>query len=457
MSTPARPLITRLLNAAVITILATPVLFVQSTLATPPVTERVSVDSVGYEGDRVSRSPSISADGQLIAFASEATNLVEGDINGVQDIFLHDWLTGATSRLSVDSQGQEANAASSWPEISADGNWVAFSSAASNLVDGDTNGVEDIFVVELPTGNIERVSISSSRVQANAASIHPVISGDGRYVAFVSSATNLFTSVSGGHTEIYLYDRVNRILQWVSAPIGNENDGDSREVAISADGNWVAFSSSSSQLISNDGNIFSDVFLWSRTTGSMTCVSVSPSGQAANSLSYNPALSADGRYIAFRSHAENLVTTDGNGMGDIFRRDRVNGTTQLVSLSSAGEQAGMPSDEPAISADGRFIAFRSFAQNLVPNDTNSNTDIFLRDMQGTTTRVSMDSDGGQSNQNDYTPTINGDGSAIGFFSEANNLVLVDTNEVGDVFSHGDKPLPEPTATPTTEPTEAPTE
>ena len=145
MSTPARPLITRLFNAAVITLLATPVLFVQSTLATPPVTERVSVDSAGYEGDRVSRSPSLTSDGQLIAFASEATNLVEGDSNGAQDIFLHDWLTGATMRLSLDAEGQEANAASAWPEISSDGSWVTFSSAASNLVEGDTNGVEDIF------------------------------------------------------------------------------------------------------------------------------------------------------------------------------------------------------------------------------------------------------------------------------------------------------------------------
>ena len=132
MSTPGRPLILRLLNAAVITILASPVLFVQPTQATPPVTERVSVDSVGYEGDRASRSPSINGDGQIIVFASEATNLVENDSNNAQDIFVHDWLSGTTTRVSVDAQGQQANGPSAWPEISGDGRWVAFSSSASN-------------------------------------------------------------------------------------------------------------------------------------------------------------------------------------------------------------------------------------------------------------------------------------------------------------------------------------
>jgi hypothetical protein len=458
MSTPGRPLIFRLSTAAVIAILATPVFFVQPTLATPPVTERVSVDSAGYEGDRVSRNPSISSDGQLIVFASEATNLVEGDSNNVQDIFLHDWLTGITSRLIVGLQGQEANGTSAWPEISADGTTVAFSSTASNLVEGDTNGVEDVFVVELTSGSIERVSLSSSKSQANLASYQPVISGDGRFVAFISLATNLFQGADSGTAEVYLYDRANSQLQWVSDPSGGPNDYPCGELAISADGNWVAFSSRSSQLVPWDTNGRSDVFLWNRTSSTLSSVSSPNSIDQANSSSYQPALSADGRLIAFRSHATNLITQDENGFGDIFVYDRITGSTRLVSLASTGEQANGPSDEPAISVDGRFIAFRSYATNLVSNDTNIYSDIYVRDMQGTTTRVSVDSQGGQSNESNYTPTINYDGSALAFYSEADNLdlVLVDANNVGDVFSHGDKPLPEPTETPTDEPTTTPT-
>jgi outer membrane biosynthesis protein TonB len=460
MSTPRRPFNLRLLYAGLTAILASSVFFVQPTLATPPVTERVSVDSAGNEGDLVSQTPSISGDGQLIVFASEATNLVENDLNDAQDIFLHDWLTGATTRISVSATGQESNGDSAWPAISADSNVIAFSSNASNLVEGDSNQVEDVFVVDRSTGLIERVSLSSSREEANGASSQPVISSDGRYIAFVSSATNLFPGASSGHSEVYLYDRVKRAILWVSAPAGvGNNDDDSREVTISGDGNWVAFSSSSTQLVGGDTNNRSDIFLWSRGSNTIARLNLSSSGAQADRSSYEPAISSDGRWIAFRSYATNLVGNDTNGMGDIFLCDRLNGNIQLVSLSSTGEQAqGGSSDEAVVSADGRFVAFRSSANNLVASDTNGMMDIFVRDMQGTTTRVSVDSNGSQSNDNNYAPTINLDGAILAFYSVSTNLdlVLVDTNNTGDVFAHGEKPV-EPTPTPTTEPTETPTE
>jgi Tol biopolymer transport system component len=460
MSTPRKPINLRLLYAGLTAILASSVFIVQPTLAKPPVTERVSVDSAGQQGDLVSRTPSISGDGQLIVFASEATNLVENDSNNAQDIFLHDWLTGATTRISVGPAGQESNGDSAWPEISADGNVVAYSSTASNLVEGDTNQVEDVFVVERSTGLIERVSLSSSREEANGASSQPVISSDGRYIAFVSSATNLFPGASSGHSEVYLYNRAKRTILWVSAPIGfGNNDGDSREVTISGDGNWVAFSSSSTQLVNGDTNNRSDIFLWSRGSNTIERLNLSPAGAQADRSSYEPAISANGRWIAFRSYATNLVGNDTNGMGDIFLCDRLNGTIQLVSLSSTGEQAqGGSSDEAVVSDDGRFIAFRSSANNLVANDTNGMMDIFVRDMQGTTTRVSVDSNSLQSDDNNYAPAISLDGAALAFYSVSTNLdlVLADTNEAGDIFAHGEKPV-EPTPTPTTEPTETPTE
>jgi len=263
MSTPSKLRFPRLLSAVLIVLLASPALFVQATLAHPNETERVSINSAGSEGNRVSRTPSINADGQIIVFASEATNLVDGDTNNFQDIFLHDWLTGKTERVSLNVHGQEANGASDWPEISADGLSVVFTSTASNLVDGDSNGFEDVFVVNLQSGEVELVDQSATGDQANAASTQPVISGDGRFVAFVSAATNLVPGATAGLEEIYLFDRADGSLQWISAPrIGAVNDGVSGEPAISADGSWVAFSSASSQLVPGDTLGRRDVFLW---------------------------------------------------------------------------------------------------------------------------------------------------------------------------------------------------
>ncbi|MCJ7548509.1 MAG: hypothetical protein MUQ30_02365, partial [Anaerolineae bacterium] len=460
MSTPSKPRFPRLLSAVVIVMLASPALLVQATLANPSETERVSISSTGSEGDQLSQTPSISADGRIIVFASEATNLVDGDSNGVQDIFLHDWLSGTTERVSLNGQGQEADGASAWPEISADGSIVVFSSTATNLVEGDTNNFEDVFVVDLQSGAVEWVSHPASGGQADVASSQPAISGDGRFVAFVSAATNLVTGATSGWEEIYLYDRDDGSLEWVSAPrIGLANDGSSGEPAISADGNWVAFSSNSSQLVPGDNEGLRDIFLWNLASSALERVSVTQAGDGANSLSYAPAISADGRFIVFWSHASDLVAGDTNSWTDIFLSDRLNGALQRVNLSTTGEQAlGGNSNEPAISADGRFVVFRSGATNLVPNDTNSSRDIFVRDLQGTTTRVSVDSYASESTGHNYSPVISADGAAIAFYSDANNLDLLrlDDNNASDVFTHGEPPTAEPTETPTPTPTETPT-
>jgi Tol biopolymer transport system component len=451
------------LTAAVIALLASPVVFVQSTLATPPLTERVSVDSAGNQADWISESPSISADGRWIAFASEASNLVEGDTNGVRDIFLKDWQTGDIRRLSLDSQENQANGPSTLPTISGDGRWVAFSSSASNLVDDDTNGVEDIFVVEIATGSIERISTTSSGTQANGPSTEPVISSNGQYVAYISTATNLYPGADSGWAEIFFFDRYHHAVWWASMPYSGANNNDSRDVAISADGNWVAFSSRSSVLVPGDNNGRSDVLLWSRGDASLTLISTPGGTVGSDGSSYNPSLSANGRYIAFQSLAKNLappLAEMDNYLQDIILLDRSTNSFAYVSVSTTGGYAeGGLSEDPVVSADGRFIAFRSYATNLVYGDSNDKMDIFLRDMQGGTTLVSIDSNGLQSNAHNYAPSINADGASVTFYTEADNLdlVLADTNAVSDVFAHGDKPVVEPTATPTVEPTETPTE
>ena len=462
MSTPEprRPL--QLLNAVIIAVMAIPAGLVQPAFAdVDVVTERISISSDSVEGDQTSETPAISGDGRLVIFASDATNLVPGDGNGAKDIFLHDWGTGQTELLSLNSTGEEGNASSTWPDISADGRWVAFSSAASNLVPNDTNNAEDIFLFDLQRGGIERLSLSAAGNQVDRASTQPVLSGDGRYVAFVSTATNLFYGATSGRQEIFLLDRSDRSLHWVSRPLsGMVNNGESMEPAISSDGNWVAFSSTSTNLVSSDESPMRDIFLWSRASGSLFRVSETDGGQDADSASYYPALNADGRYLVFKTYSSTLIDTDNNGFADIYLYNRVADTLEIVSLTSNSEQALTgPSDEPAITADGRYIAFRSNASDLVPGDSNGSADVFIRDRQGGTTLASSSTDFNQANGSSYTPAISAVGQALTFYSEAYNLDLlrVDDNESGDVFAHGQPPAPPPTETPTETPTDVPTD
>jgi len=460
MSTPKLHAPLKLLNAVVIAVLATPAVFIQPAAADSEVTERVSISSEGEQGNAASETPDVSADGRMVVFTSEASNLVPDDANGKDDIFLHDWASGQTRRVSLAADGSEGNADSGWPAISADGRWVVFASDASNLVPGDTNGASDVFLVDLQGGGIERISVSAAGTQANGASTQPAISGNGRYIAFSSNATNLFSSATSGQQEVYLLDRSNGSLQWVSRPLpGRTNNGSSIEPAISSDGNWVAFSSSSSQLVSNDTSLLRDIFLWSRTSGTILRITETASGADADSVSYVPAISADGRYVVFRTYASNLVP-DTNALGDVYLYDRVNDSLEIASLANDGSQAlNGSSDEAVVSDDGRFVAFRSNASNLIAGDSNGAADIFIRDRAaGTTTLASAASDASQSDGNSYSPAFSADGQVLAFYSEGVNLDLlrVDDNAVGDVFAHGQPPAPAPTETPTETPTDTPT-
>jgi Tol biopolymer transport system component len=286
---------------------------------------RVSVSSSGVQANGESNSPAISSDGRYVAFDSDASNLVSGDTNGRRDVFVHDRQTGQTTRVSISSGGVQGNAVSVAPTISADGHYVAFNSVSSTLVSGDTNNESDVFVHDRQTGQTTRVSVSSSGAQGNFGSGSQAISADGRYVAFLSSATNL---------------------------------------------------------VSGDNNGNADVFVHDRQTAITTRVSISSGGAEANGSSYEPVISADGRYVAFHSYATNLVSGDTNGERDVFVHDRQTGQTTRVSVSSGGVQASGASVEAAISGDGRYVAFDSWVSNLVSGDTNNTGDVFVRQCPG---------------------------------------------------------------------------
>ena len=409
----------------------------------PGTTELVSVASDGTQANSYSSDSDISADGRYVAFRTYASNLVPGDTNQFTDVFVHDRDTGATERVSVASDATEANSSSTLPSISADGRYVAFMSAATNLVPGDTNGFWDVFVHDRETGATERVSVASDGSQATGpfGSAFPAISANGRYVAFASAATNLVPGDSNGDPDVFVHDRDSGTTERVSvASDGTEADppfAASMDPAISADGRHVAFQSDAFNLVPGDTNALSDIFVHDRDTGTTERVSVAPDGAQGNGDSFTPALSADGRYVAFHSAASTLVPGDANGAMDVFVHDRGTGANELVSVASDGTEANYYSFPPDISADGRLVAFMSFASNLVSDDTNGDPDFFVHDRaSGSTERVSVASDGTQAEGifgGSGIPAINGDGRLVAFESTATNLVPGDTNGEWDVF------------------------
>ncbi|MGH2739940.1 MAG: hypothetical protein ACRDH6_05595, partial [Actinomycetota bacterium] len=422
--------------------------------------------------------PSISGNGRFVAF--ESASQIPGDKLGPTDIFVHDLVTKRTSNASVSSAGAEGDDVSVAPSMSADGRYVGFTSCASNLVPGDDNDLPDVFVHDGLSGATERVSVRSDGQEAQsvptdaraadpalcAVSSPPSISQDGRFVAFTSDLTDLIEGDNNDSTDVFLHDRAAERTTRVSVSSrGLGGDCDSLFPSISADGRFVAFASCASNLVEGDANenlgtpsgSAWDVFVRDRATGTTTLVSVSSSGAQGDLDSWTASISPDGRYVGFPSDATNLVSDDTNSFRDAFVHDRMTGKTIRVSVSSTGEQQLQPEGPEAvgnigfiqqeialvaISSGGRYVAFESRGLGLVPEDDNAASDIFLHDRQiGTTVRVSVSSSGGQGNAGSRIPTISSNGHVLAFQSLATNLASGDAaQESWDVFVHV---LPQP--------------
>jgi len=396
----------------------------------------ISVNGEGENGNSHSQAPTLSADGRYIAFHSDANNLVPNDNNGFTDIFVYDRRLKQMNRISVSSEGSESDFVSYFPALSANGRYVAFQSDASNFMPEDDNQTTDIFVHDRETNATQIVSISSKGKQGNSTSSEPVTSADGRYIAFHSYATNLVSKDTNKRVDVFLHDLETGETTRVSVKNKNiQAKGASFGAAISTDGSYIAFTSDATNLVTGDKNKKTDIFVRDLEKSKTVRVSINNNGEEGDGDSFDASISADGRYIAFGSRATNLVTDDTNGVEDIFVHDRQTGETNRVSINSQGQQAEGVSFGATLSADGRYVVFNSDAGNLVDDDDNETTDVFIHDRQtGQIRRLSLASQFyANSSAASYSPAISEDGRWVVFESRAWNLASNDFNEATDIF------------------------
>lgn len=403
----------------------------------------VSSDFYGNISNGESYASSISNDGRYIAFQSSATNLVP-DVNAAQsNIFLKDANTGTTTLVSGDSAGNqsEAGSYSTDAHISGDGRYVAFTSSATNLVYGGTSGTQ-AFLKDTQSGATTLISSDSAGSQANNNySAILAISRDGRFVAFRSSATNLSANASSGLYQVFMKDTVSGTTSLVSSDsAGNPGNSDSDTASVSEYGRYVTFTSAASNLAGNANGIYT-VFLKDTVSGTTSPVVTDLGG--AGIESGGPNISPDGRYVVFSSSSGNIVPGDTNGRTDAFVKDLQTGTITRADTDSAGNQATFYSGcfycsavAMGISDNGRYALFMADAKsNLVLGGLASPGSFwvaFVKDLQtGNLKQVSINPSGITA-QGEY-PSMSGDGAYVSFQSYDSNYVLGDTNSAVDIF------------------------
>ncbi len=417
-------------------------LLVPAAAAQVGATTLVSVSSSGQQAQAGAWNTSISPDGRYVAFETHSSDLDPAATPGVAQVYLHDRVTGQLVLASVTPAGLGGAKNSGGASVSENGQFVAFFAWDDALVAGDVNGKVDVVVRDIAAGTSSLVSVSTGGGhQGNGDSRECSISADGRFVAFESEASNLVAGDTNGEADVFLRDRQTGVTTRVSvASDGSQADDESRNPALSLDGQHVAFASRSTNLASGTANGAWNVFVHDVATGLTERVSVPLDGGPLLLQADNAGLSADGSVVAFESHSPNLVAGDTNGTKDVFVRDRAAGVTTRVSVSSSGvegddlsgtSQINSFGDERSVSADGRFVVFESEAGNLVPGDTNVRTDIFVHDREtGFTTRVSLDSQFGQGEGHAWLPSVSANGRWVAFESNSDDLVDGDVTPSG---------------------------
>jgi len=399
------------------------------------VTSVISISSNGIPANAACYSPQISGDGRFVVFMSSATNLVDGDTNASNDIFVRDTLLGTTSLVSVSSNGTQGSAASVSPTISTDGRYIAFSSSATNLVDNDTNGKDDIFVRDMVSGTTTLVSRTESGLQGDSDCSNPKISENGLAVAFQSSSGNFALSDTNLASDVFCKNLTTGAIDLVSAGLnGSVQPGDSSLLSISQDGNKVLFISASTGFVPNDNNGNSDCFLRNIVLGITERISVSTAGDEANGSSYGASISSDGNFVAFGTAASNFDPNDPGGLPDVYRRDRSAGVTSLVSKCASSAFCNAESTSASIDASGTKVAYTSLSSDVVPKDTNGTKDIFIRDVVASTSQIgSLNANGSPLTKEAGGGSLSADGRYVAFHTTDSSIVTGDNNSTYDVF------------------------
>lgn len=379
--------------------------------------------------------PAISADGRVVVFQSTSPNLVSGDSSGARHIYAYDRITKEMTRVSVNDSGKPGNKQSFGASISDDGRYVAFISDATNLVEGDSNDKQDVFVRDRKKSTTVRISVSNGGEQADKDCHEVVITADGRLLAFSSMASTLDENTNNRSADIFLCDRAAQFVRRITrSQEGYEADHDSGEPSISANGRFVAFYSHATNMVSNDTNRAPDIYLFDSLNGTTELISVASNRMIGNRDSRRPRVSGDGRFVVFESWADNLVPDDKNETPDIFLRDRESKKTICVSTNMDGKPGNDESRDPRISDDGNFVVFTSYASDLVAGDTNNLPDVFLYDRKTRKTeRVNLTDKREQAAGRSGEAALSGDGKWVAFSSKASNLVEGDTNRSPDIF------------------------
>ncbi len=377
--------------------------------------------------------PSVDATGRYVLFDSGSSELVADDTKGHPDVFLHDREAGRTTRVSVGPGGRELNNTAWRGWITANARYVLFSSSATNVA---TNGSDDFsyqgYIRDLQAGINECVSVSSTGLTARfPGALALEASESGRMVLFTTRADNLVPGATGSVQRLYLRDRVTGQTATVGPAAAETLNGH-----LSGNGRFVTFSTRYS-ITQPDLGVGHEVYVKDLATGQYEIVSRSSSGLRANAAAVPYDVSHDGRYVVFGSAAANLVPNDTNGQFDLFLRDRQTGTTERISVASNEAQANGTSLTGQVSDDGRFVAFWSEATNLVAGSTTS-AHVYLRDrVRGTTQRVDVSTTGvpGNGPVEFNQMAISADGHVVAFASLADNLAPGDGNTYDDIYAH----------------------
>jgi uncharacterized repeat protein (TIGR01451 family) len=398
-----------------------------STLAAPGNITLVSATSLGVKGNGESTpgTHTVSADGTKVIFTTYSTNLLASDTDTLRDVYVKDVTTGALTLASVSESGAKGNDESFAASISDDGTLVAFDSNATNLDPADTEYLTDVYVKNLDSGDLSVVSTSDDGVKGNGTSGNGILSGNGKTIVFNSAATNLDPADTTSLFDVYLKNLTTGDVVLVSTnDSGVKGNGESFSAIPSADGSKVAFISTATNLDPADTDSLMDVYVKDLATGNITLATTNDSGVKGNAeVRFTwAALSADGTAVAFETTSTNLDPNDRDSISDVYVKNLATGDLQLASVNANGVKGNLISEYPSLSADGTMVAFQSLASNLDPIDRN-NPDIYVKNLTTGDLVLASTNDAGtrSGNETSFFPSLTPDGNRVVFGSRAGNF------------------------------------